>query len=413
MKMLNKIKPEVRIFIFSCGNYIVAGIMSTLTSALMAYFSVDTNMSSGMQGLFLSMGGLMTAVVASLPGRVVDRFGSKRTLYVIALGLLASVALFSTARTGIECMIWFSLYSLVTAASVPCSTQALKVYRVKDPAKLLRINLVGNMVAGMVASSTAAAMIEKSGLTWRQTFLVFAAISAVVLLVGFVFMFSLKYDYADVVDSTADADRAAKKAAEKSYKYTAAERNACIALCLLYIGYMGVGIALGNWMPAYLQGRGFTGVEVSLPNTVGKFVQLVAYLLLPTVAAKLLKTVKATPIACALLIVAIFGILLPTNLTVIAVARGLLALIIGFLSMHVQSDCALVSPKKAGGRFSSTVLASANAGGVVAVILMGYLPGVMSKLIMLIIFACLGILGAVLLIRPYQEISKLKANAGD
>ena len=37
----------------------------------------------------------------------------------------------------------------------------------------------------------------------------------------------------------------------------------------------------------------------------------------------------------------------------------------------------------------------------------------MSKLIMLIIFACLGILGAVLLIRPYQEISKLKANAGD
>lgn len=411
--MLNKIKPEVRVFIFSCGNYIVAGMMATLTSALMAYFSADTNMTAGMQGLFLSMGGLMTAVVASLPGRVVDRFGAKRTLYVIAVGLIASLALFSTARTGIECMIWFSLYSLVTAASVPCSTQALKVYHVKDPAKLLRINLVGNMVAGLIASSTAAAMIEKSGLTWRQTFLVFAGAGAVVLLIGFVFLFSLKYDYSEVVASGQDEDLAAKKAAEKNYRYTPAERNACIALCLLYIGYMGVGIALGNWMPAYLQGRGFTGVEVSLPNTVGKFVQLAAYLLLPTIASKLLKTVKATPVACALLIVAIFGILLPMNLTVISIARGLLAVIIGFLSMHVQSDCALVSPKQASGRFSSTVLASANAGGVVAVILMGYLPSVTAKLIMFVVFACLGILGSVLLIKPYKEISALKVTAGE
>lgn len=409
--MLNRIRPELRIFIFSCATYIVAGFMSTLTSTLMAYFAADTGMTSGMQGIFLSMGGLMTAIVASLPGRVVDRFGTKKTLYLIAVGLLASLLLFSTAHSGIECMIWFSLYSLVTAASVPCSTQALKVYRVEDPSKLLRINLIGNMVAGMVAASFSAALIETMGLTWRQAFLVFAGISAVILLIGFLFMFSLSYDFSGVASATAASAEA--RHAEKSYRYTDMERNACIALCLLYIGYMGVGIALGNWMPAYLQGKGFTGVEVSLPNTVGKFVQLAAYILLPTVAAKLPRSIKVTPVACALLIVSIFGILVSTNLTVITVARGLLAAIMGFLSMHVQSDCALVSPKKAGGRFSSTVLASANAGGVVAVILMGYLPGVMSKLIMLIIFACLGILGAVLLIRPYQEISKLKANAGD
>ena len=409
--MLNRIRPELRIFIFSCATYIVAGFMSTLTSTLMAYFAADTGMTSGMQGIFLSMGGLMTAIVASLPGRVVDRFGTKKTLYLIAVGMLGSLLLFSTAHSGIECMIWFSLYSLVTAASVPCSTQALKVYRVEDPSKLLRINLIGNMVAGMVAASFSAALIETMGLTWRQAFLVFAGISAVILLIGFLFMFSLSYDFSGVASATAASAEA--RHAEKSYRYTDMERNACIALCLLYIGYMGVGIALGNWMPAYLQGKGFTGVEVSLPNTVGKFVQLAAYILLPTVAAKLLRSIKVTPVACALLIVSIFGILVSTNLTVITVARGLLAAIMGFLSMHVQSDCALVSPKKAGGRFSSTVLASANAGGVVAVILMGYLPGVMSKLIMLIIFACLGILGAVLLIRPYQEISKLKANAGD
>lgn len=409
--MLNRIRPELRIFIFSCATYIVAGFMSTLTSTLMAYFAADTGMTSGMQGIFLSMGGLMTAVVASLPGRVVDRFGTKKTLYIIAAGLLASLLLFSTARTGIECMIWFSLYSLVTAASVPCSTQALKVYRVEDPSKLLRINLIGNMVAGMVAASFSAALIETMGLTWRQAFLVFAAISAVLLLIGFAFMFSLSYDFSGVA-STAAAD-AESRMEEKAYRYTDMERKACIALCLLYIGYMGVGIALGNWMPAYLQGRGFTGVEVSLPNTVGKFVQLAAYILLPTVAAKLLRSIKVTPVACALLIVSIFGILVSTNLTVITVARGLLAAIMGFLSMHVQSDCALVSPKKAGGRFSSTVLASANAGGVIAVILMGYLPGVTSKLIMLILFACLGILGAVLLIGPYRSISAQKANAGD
>ena len=168
---------------------------------------------------------------------------------------------------------------------------------------------------------------------------------------------------------------------------------------------MGVGIALGNWMPAYLQGKGFTGVEVSIPNTVGKFVQLAAYLLLPTVAAKLLKSIKITPYACALLIVAILGIMLSTNLAVISVARGLLAAVIGFISMHVQSDCALVSPKKAGGRFSSTVLASANAGGVVAVILMGVLPGTTAKLVMFIIFAVLGIAGAAMLIGPYRKIA--------
>ena len=176
--MLNRIRPELRIFIFSCATYIVAGFMSTLTSTLMAYFAADTGMTSGMQGIFLSMGGLMTAIVASLPGRVVDRFGTKKTLYLIAAGLLASLLLFSTAHSGIECMIWFSLYSLVTAASVPCSTQALKVYRVEDPSKLLRINLIGNMVAGMVAASFSAALIETMGLTWRQAFLVFAGISA-------------------------------------------------------------------------------------------------------------------------------------------------------------------------------------------------------------------------------------------
>ena len=87
-------------------------------------------------------------------------------------------------------------------------------------------------------------------------------------------------------------------------------------------------------------------MEVSLPNTVGKFVQLAAYILLPTVAAKLLRSIKVTPVACALLIVSIFGILVSTNLTVITVARGLLAAIMGFLSMHVQSDCALVSRRK-------------------------------------------------------------------
>ena len=65
--MLNRIRPELRIFIFSCATYIVAGFMSTLTSTLMAYFAADTGMTSGMQGIFLSMGGLMTAIVASLP----------------------------------------------------------------------------------------------------------------------------------------------------------------------------------------------------------------------------------------------------------------------------------------------------------------------------------------------------------
>ena len=408
--MLEKIRPEIRVFIFSCGNYIVAGFMSTLTSVLMAYFAADTAMTSGMQGLFLSMGGLMTAVVCSLPGRVVDRFGSKKVLYVIAAGLLVSMAMFATSTNGIMCMIWFSLYSLVTAASVPCSTQVLKVYNVENPSKLLRINLVGNMVSGLVASSTAAALIEKLGLSWRQAFLVFSAVSAVVLAIGFVFMFSVKYDFSSASIYDAKSARL-KKEEEKLYKYTPAERNACIALCLLYIGYMGVGIALGNWMPAYLQGKGFTGVEVSLPNTVGKFVQLAAYLLLPTIAAKLLKSIKATPYACALLIVSIVGIMLSTNLAVISVARGLMAALIGFISMHVQSDCAIVSPKKAGGKFSSTVLASANAGGVVAVLLMGFLQGTTAKLAMFIIFAVIGIAGSVMLIGPYNKISREAAKA--
>ncbi len=408
--MLDKIRPEIRVFIFSCATYIVAGFMSTLTSVLMAYFAADTAMTSGMQGLFLSMGGLMTAIVCSLPGRVVDRFGSKKVLYIIAAGLLISMAMFASSTNGIMCMVWFSLYSLVTAASVPCSTQALKVYNVENPSKLLRINLVGNMVSGLVASSTAAALIEKAGLTWRQTFLAFAGISAVVLAIGFVFMFSLKYDFSAVTVFDAKSAKA-KKEEEKSYKYTPDERTACIALCLLYIGYMGVGIALGNWMPAYLQGKGFTGVEVSIPNTVGRFVQLAAYLLLPTIAAKLLKSIKITPYACALLIVSIFGILLSTNLAVISVARGLMAAVIGFISMHVQSDCALVSPKKAGGKFSSTVLASANAGGVVAVLLMGVLPSTTARLVMFIIFAVLGIAGATILIGPYTRISKAAEKA--
>ena len=238
----------------------------------------------------------------------------------------------------------------------------------------------------------------------------FSAVSAVVLAIGFAFMFSVKYDFSSASIYDAKSART-KKEEEKLYKYTPAERNACIALCLLYIGYMGVGIALGNWMPAYLQGKGFTGVEVSLPNTVGKFVQLAAYLLLPTIAAKLLKSIKATPYACALLIVSIVGIMLSTNLAVISVARGLMAALIGFISMHVQSDCAIVSPKKAGGKFSSTVLASANAGGVVAVLLMGFLPGTTAKLAMFIIFAVIGIAGSVMLIGPYNKISKEAAKA--
>ena len=99
------------------------------------------------------------------------------------------------------------------------------------------------------------------------------------------------------------------------------------------------------------------------------------------------------------------------NLAVISVARGLMAAVIGFISMHVQSDCALVSPKKAGGKFSSTVLASANAGGVVAVLLMGVLPSTTARLVMFIIFAVLGIAGATILIGPYTRISKAAEKA--
>ena len=72
---------------------------------------------------------------------------------------------------------------------------------------------------------------------------------------------------------------------------------------------------------------------------------------------------------------------------------------------------AIVSPKKAGGKFSSTVLASANAGGVVAVLLMGFLPGTTAKLAMFIIFAVIGIAGSVMLIGPYNKISKEAAKA--
>lgn len=399
------LKPEYRIFITICCSYIISGMFSTLTSTLAAYFAGDVRMTPGIMGIFFSMGGVLTALAFTLPGRAVDKIGAKKAIIILLIGELTAVGLFGFARSSVGCMIFLSIHSLVTSMSVPINTQVLRAYKVENPSKLLRVNLVGSMVSGMVAAAIAAPLIEKSGLTWRQTFGVFFVISAVIAAIGLVFLFSVKGEvkgYAAVNSKGKNDTNPAK-----SYQYTSAEQRSCIALCLLYIGYMGVGIALSTWMPAYLQGKGFTGVQVSLPNTVGKFAQLMAYLVLPTIFAKMLKSSKVTPLAALLLIASVFGIMLPSSLTIISIARGLLAVVMGFLSMHVQSDITIVAPAQASGRFSSTVLACANAGGVFAVIMMGYLSESL-KLAMLITFAMVAVIGALMFIKPCGEIKALK-----
>ncbi|MEG1650212.1 MAG: MFS transporter [Oscillospiraceae bacterium] len=403
-----KIKSEIKVFIMSCATYIVAGIFSTLTSALAAYFAGDVNMTPGIMGIFFSMGGLLTALAFTIPGRLVDKIGAKKALIIIAVGELLAIGLFGLARSAVGCMIFLSINCLVTAMSVPCNTQMLKALNVDNPSKLLRINLIGQQAAGMITAATAAVLIEKFGLSWRQTFFVYFAISVVIIVIGLVFLSSVKIDFRNITVTKKNDD--GSKQLAKAYKYTTPERNSCISLCLLYIGYMGVGIALSLWMPAYLQGKGFTGMQVSIPNTIGRFAQMAAYLVLPSIAAKMLKTTKVTPFAAACLIFAIFGIMVSPSLTVISISRGLLAVVMGFISMHVQSDLSFVAPHQATGRFSSTVLACANAGGVIAVTLMGYLSQT-SKLVMLLTFAALAIIGAVMFIKPYKEISDLKASA--
>lgn len=394
------LKPVHRIFIAICCSYIISGMFTTLTSVLAAYFAGDVGMTPGIMGIFFSMGGVLTALAFTLPGRVVDKIGAKKSLTILLVGELLAIGLFSFAKTSTACMIFLSINCLVTSMNVPVNTQVLRAYKVENPSKLLRINLIGGMISGMVAAATAAPLIEKVGLTWRQTFGVFFVASIAIAIIGFAFLLSVK----ETISKDKKSEiKETNNLRTKSYKYTDAEKRSCIALSLLYIGYMGVGIALNLWMPAYLQGKGFTGVQVSIPNTIGKFAQMLAYFVLPTIFAKSLKDSKITPFAAGLLIVSVLGIMLPGSLTIISIARGLLAVIMGFLSMHVQSDLATVAPSEASGRFSSTVLAWANAGGVFTVTFMGYLDESW-KLIMLLSFAVIAVLGAFMFIKPNAEI---------
>ncbi|MEG2259140.1 MAG: MFS transporter, partial [Oscillospiraceae bacterium] len=178
-----KIKSEIKVFIMSCATYIVAGIFSTLTSALAAYFAGDVNMTPGIMGIFFSMGGLLTALAFTIPGRLVDKIGAKKALIIIAVGELLAIGLFGLARSAVGCMIFLSINCLVTAMSVPCNTQMLKALNVDNPSKLLRINLIGQQAAGMITAATAAVLIEKFGLSWRQTFFVYFAISVVIIVI--------------------------------------------------------------------------------------------------------------------------------------------------------------------------------------------------------------------------------------
>lgn len=396
-------KNSIKIFVTSCSNYIISGLFSTLTSVLAAYFMGDIHMSTGLLGIFFSLGGVMTAVIASLPGRIVDKIGAKKTLIGITIGELLAFAIFPLANAVWVLFLAMCINCFVTSFSVPCNTQVLRALGVKDPAKLLRVNMIGTSVAGMFASFLAARLIDQYGLSWRSAFYVFFGIAAVIGLIGILVILSVKIDFTGI--SVAKKKDASVEAVAKSYKYTAPERTSCIALSLIYIGYMGVGITISTWLPALLAGKGFTGVEASWPTTVGTFVQLLAYLLLPTIVSKALKKTQYTPAVCAVLAVVVLGTMAVDSIIIVCIARGLLAVCMSFLSLHVQSDMALVAPAQASGRYSSTVLASANAGGVLAVILTGYLNST-GVIILLLGFVVVGVVGATMFIKPAKEIEE-------
>lgn len=398
-------KQEFRIFTMSCANYIISGIMNTLTSVLAVYYTGDVMMSAGVLGIMFSMGGVLTALAATIPGRVIDKIGAKKGLIITCIMQLIALLGFAMSHSPIMMMIWTSVESVATALSSPCNTQVLAALKVENPAKLLRANSLGSSLATLLASSTGALLVERYGLSWRGAFMVFLALAVVVSIVGIICIMGVKIDFSQV--ETAKAPDKSETAEEKSYKFTPAENKCMMSLALLYIGYMGVGIALSVWLPMLLANKGFSGVEASLPVTVGTVAQIIAYLFLPTLFAKALKSSKITPAVASGMIVVVLGIMAVNNIYIICVARAALAIIMSFITMHVQSDMALVAPLKAAGRFSSFILAAANAGAVIAVLLIGYLSDIM-QMGMLLVFAVLAVAGAVMYIKPSKEIIEEK-----
>lgn len=398
-------KQEIKIFVMSCANYLISGFFNTLMSVLAVYYTGDVMMSAGVLGILFSMGGVLTAVAATIPGRIIDKIGAKRGLIATCIAQLVAFAAFPLSYSPIMLMIWVSVNSLATALSTPCNTQVLAALKVKDPAKLLRVNSLGNSIATLIASALAAMFVENYGLSWRQAFFVFFGLSVVISIVGIIFIAGVKIDFTNVtVTKTPDEQ---EKEAAKNYRFTPAESKSRLALALLYIGYMGVGIALSVWLPVLLVNKGFSGVEASIPVTVGTVAQLVAFLFLPTLFAKAMKSLKITPIVASGMILVVLAIMAVNNLYVICIARAALAVIMSFITMHVQSDMALVAPLQAAGRYSSFILASANAGGVLAVILIGYIPSEL-QVAMLLLFAVFAVAGAIMFIKPAREILEEK-----
>lgn len=398
---------KTKIFVMSSANYIISALFNTLTSVLAAYFAGDVGMSAGMMGIFFSMGGVLTAVAMTLPGRFVDKVGAKKGMIITCIAQLVAFALFPVANSAIVLMVLVSINSLATALCTPCNTQVLRALDVKDPAKMLRVNMISSSLGGMVCSALAARLIENGGMTWRASFWVFFAISLVVGVIGMLVIAKVDVDFTGI--KTVKEKDASAEAAAKSYKFTKSETTSCVALCLLYIGYMGVGISLSMWLPALLAGKGFDGVSASMPTTVATVVQLLCYFFLPTIAAKALRTTKITPVVAAVNILCVFGMLLSGNIGIVVVARAVLAITMSFLSMHVQSDMARVAPRLAAGRYSSIILASANAGGVVAVVLLGFLTSMTAQVTMLVLFAVIGVVGAAMFIKPDQSITAERA----
>lgn len=401
-------KREIKIFAMSCSNYIISGFFNTLTSVLAAYFLGDIKMSTGVLGIFFSMGGILTAVAATIPGRIVDKIGAKKGMILTCIAQLVAFGLFPLAHSAVMLMVLVSVNSIATALSTPCNTQVLRALDVKDPAKLLRINMVGTSVAALGASALAAALVDNFGFSWRGSFAVFFVISVIVGIIGMLLIASVKLDFSGITVTKVKDENEEKKA--KAYQFTPAEKMSRWALALLYIGYMGVGISLSLWLPALLSNKGFSGVQASMPTTVGTITQLIAYLFLPTLFAKAMKSTKVTPVVAAGMVLVVLGTMASSNIYIICLARGILAIVMSFISMHVQSDMALVAPLQAAGRFSSFILAAANAGGVLAVILLGYIPANM-QMALLLTFTAFAVIGALMFIKPAKQIMEEKSKA--
>lgn len=141
---------KAKIFVMSSANYIISALFNTLTSVLAAYFAGDVGMSAGMMGIFFSMGGVLTAVAMSLPGRFVDKIGAKKGMIITCIAQLVAFALFPVANSAIMLMVLVSINSLATALCTPCNTQVLRALDVKDPAKMLRVNMISSSLGGMV-----------------------------------------------------------------------------------------------------------------------------------------------------------------------------------------------------------------------------------------------------------------------